>query len=443
MDYVLHFALTHTAFRLPELLAVCECLAIDIRLPAEEEERAVHRPFLVVKLESDEEARRLASRCILVKSIMQLPVEIRMAVYALWAQGSTYEELHAANRRSRDVWSKYENSSFRFTVSAVNHTTRKERIRNRPYADTGRERYDGDGNFRHVYFGRLISEGASRPLIGKFDVKKRVFFGNTSMDAEMSLLMANQAQAAPGKFIYDPFAGTGSMLYTAAHFGAFVFGSDMDGRQMRGKDKTPGIYRASAQYGVSSRLMDCATFDVTHNPWRCGDIFDAIVTDPPYGVRAGAKRLGGKAQRAPLRDEPTVLEDGMLAHMKPTYVPPMRPYELSDLAHDLVHFARYFLKPGGRLVFFLPTVTDEYKDVDIPVCEGMTIVANSLQDFGKWGRRLITMVKTAEGEVEAPRFDGSGRRASTEPESAAGSSSSPAHYNFRVKYFSGFRPGPP
>jgi hypothetical protein len=99
----------------------------------------------------------------------------------------------------------YENSPFRFTVSAVNHTTRKERIRSiiesfsymaflgpielktpevtlscleecmytlglwtnfwvsylcptedRPYADTGRERYDGDGNFRHVYFGRLV-----------------------------------------------------------------------------------------------------------------------------------------------------------------------------------------------------------------------------------------------------------------------------------------------
>jgi tRNA (guanine10-N2)-methyltransferase len=48
------------------------------------------------------------------------------------------------------------------------------------------------------------------------------------------------------------------------------------------------------------------------------------------------------------------------------------------------------LKPNGRLVFFLPTVTDEYEaiDVDTMLCDGMQIVANSLQDFGSWGRRV-------------------------------------------------------
>lgn len=49
------------------------------------------------------------------------------------------------------------------------------------------------------------------------------------------------------------------------------------------------------------------------------------------------------------------------------------------------------LKPGGRLVFFLPTVTDEYQDVDIPQAEGMELIANSLQDFGKWGRRVSVL----------------------------------------------------
>lgn len=46
------------------------------------------------------------------------------------------------------------------------------------------------------------------------------------------------------------------------------------------------------------------------------------------------------------------------------------------------------LKPGGLLVFFLPTVNDDYRDVDIPRASGMELVANSLQDFGKWGRRV-------------------------------------------------------
>lgn len=72
------------------------------------------------------------------------------------------------------------------------------------------------------------------------------------------------------------------------------------------------------------------------------------------------------------------------------YIPPTKPYELSHLAVDLVLLARYLLKPGGRLVFFLPTVTEDYQEIDIHsmLCEGMEVVANSLQDFGSWGRRV-------------------------------------------------------
>lgn len=39
-------------------------------------------------------------------------------------------------------------------------------------------------------------------------------------------------------------------------------------------------------------------------------------------------------------------------------------------------------------MFFLPTVTEEYKEVDIPVVEGMELIANSLEIFGAWGRRV-------------------------------------------------------
>jgi len=82
----------------------------------------------------------------------------------------------------------------------------------------------------------------------------------------------------------------------------------------------------------------------------------------------------------------------VILYRKPTYIPPTRPYELADLAQDLLYFARYMLKPGGRLVFFLPTVTDEYQDVDVPQAEGMELIANSLQDFGKWGRRVSSIL---------------------------------------------------
>lgn len=66
----------------------------------------------------------------------------------------------------------------------------------------------------------------------------------------------------------------------------------------------------------------------------------------------------------------------------------MRPYEMSDLTMDLIEFARYMLKPGGRLVFFLPTVTKDYSELDVPECDGMKMVGNSIQDFGKWARRV-------------------------------------------------------
>ena len=33
-------------------------------------------------------------------------------------------------------------------------------------------------------------------MVGVFDVKKRAYFGNTSMEAEISLLMANQTLAS-------------------------------------------------------------------------------------------------------------------------------------------------------------------------------------------------------------------------------------------------------
>lgn len=81
------------------------------------------------------------------------------------------------------------------------------------------------------------------------------------------------------------------------------------------------------------------------------------------------------------------------------YLPPTKPYELSALAADLVVLARYLLNPGGRLVFFLPTVIDEYKvlDLDSMLCDGMEVVANSLQDFGAWGRRVRT--KTADSAL--------------------------------------------
>ncbi|TCD66730.1 hypothetical protein EIP91_001023 [Steccherinum ochraceum] len=453
--YLFQFAQVHEEFRIPELLSIAELHSFTVQIP---EDIDVTRPFVVLGLESDDHARLLAKRCILIKSICEF-----------YARGKNYDELHATTRTMPSKWARFvEDASFKMNVTAYNHTIPQTRARDvvedfsymgmlgridlknpevtfvcyEEYVDkhgTTRDKHEGDGEFREVFLGRLIEEGTARPLAKTYDVKKRKYFGNTSMDAEISLLMANQTLASPGKVIYDPFVGTGSMAYTTAHFGAFVFGSDIDGRQMRGKEKVPGIIRAAAHYGVDKRIVDLCTFDVTQNPWRCGEMFDAIITDPPYGVRAGAKRLGRKPRPPGSTPRPAVTPPSQPRPDDQPYIPPTKPYELSALATDLILLARYLLKPNGRLVFFLPTVTDEYEEVDVQtmLCEGMEVVANSLQDFGSWGRRLITIRKTTSEKYEPPSF----KPTSTSRESPKDSDAPdhvPAHKDFRMKYFKKF-----
>ena len=129
----------------------------------------------------------------------------------------------------------------------------------------------------HVYIGRLIGI-SSRDLLTRYDVKKRKYIGNTTFDAELSLVTANMTLASRGKLVYDPFVGTGSFLLTCAEFGAYTLGSDIDGRQMRGKGDRD-IPANVKQYGLEGKVLGGLTFDLVHHPWRRGEIFDAIVTD--------------------------------------------------------------------------------------------------------------------------------------------------------------------
>ena len=66
----------------------------------------------------------------------------------------------------------------------------------------------------------------------------------------------------------------------------------MDFFSRRQSESTPGIMRAAAQYNVADKIIDLCTFDVTNNPWRCGELFDAIITDPPCKNRT--MFIGGK-----------------------------------------------------------------------------------------------------------------------------------------------------
>ena len=175
------------------------------------------------------------------------------------------------------------------------------------------EEWDGSGmTLKQVWMGRLIARG-SRDAIVTYDLKKRCYISTTSMDAELALVTANLTFAAPGKLIYDPFVGTGSFLVAAAHFGAYVSGSDIDGRSVRGKDGKRDVKANFKQYGLEGRFLDVWVADLTNSPLRAGRWLDGILCDPPYGVREGLKVLGTR-DREKVK-EVIFLENGEAAHL--------------------------------------------------------------------------------------------------------------------------------
>ncbi|GAA6004787.1 hypothetical protein JCM11491_002229 [Sporobolomyces phaffii] len=471
------------SFRLAELESIANLFQISYSFPHGVPDES--RPYMVVALPGDEEAKLLATRLVSVKHIWEL-----------WCQGATYDEVHANAKadEARALWGPYAQDrqcTWKFVVAGHNRTIPLSiqiktietfhymafpgdiKLKN-PQLEVGvfeeyefdgmrgsrilakreelgvqdvkgkkkvrdEEVWDGEedsGKLKGVWVGRKISD-CQRSLIDYFDLKKRKYIGTTSMEAEASLLMANQAQAAPGKWVYDPFAGTGSMLLTAAGFGAMTFGSDIDGRQMRGK-KT-NIKDSAAQYGVTDRIQ---------HPFRTGELFDAIVTDPPYGVRAGAKRLGREEGARPVL--PTIVpgrEKEGFHHQFDDYVPPSVGWPMEEVITGLITFSLYLLKPGGRLVFFLPTNESEYSDIDVPTVPGLRLISNTSQSFGKWARRLITMEKLEsresgwEGVVEG--LDRGVEREGmtsrwTEQERARREEKKPGHADFRERYYEGF-----
>jgi tRNA (guanine10-N2)-methyltransferase len=122
-----------------------------------------------------------------------------------------------------------------------------------------------------------------------------------------------------------------------------------------------------------------------------------------------------------------------------TKLPRTMPYELDEVIQDLIAFAAVYLVPGGRLVYWLPTVTEDYSITDMPQHPRLRMVENCEQQFYNWSRRLITMEKL---RPEEPDLDLSGMRIakaeagdSVSGEQKHGTGSVPAHSKFREAYF--------
>jgi tRNA (guanine10-N2)-methyltransferase len=280
-------------------------------------------PYCFVKLPSEEAAIRLVRRSILAK-----------AIYEVWGNGSNYEDLHDNVRgMSQHLWPLYKNSSFKFSIDSFqgSRSTAAQRKLIEGFRFLGfdgpikmkgaeqefciSEEWQFDASALGIYepqsvhLGRFLG-GSERDIIGKYDLKKRNYISTTSMDSELALITANITLAAPGKLFYDPFVGTGSFPIACAHFGALAFGSDIDGRSIRGKGKT-NLLANFTQYDLKDRFGDSFVADLTNTPLRATRIFDGSVCDPPYGVREGLKVLGN---RDPTKSKEPVYRDGKAHH---------------------------------------------------------------------------------------------------------------------------------
>jgi tRNA (guanine10-N2)-methyltransferase len=296
-----------------------------------------------------------------------------------------------------------------------------------------------------LYLGRFIAT-SGRQAKTTFDLKKRHYISTTSMDAELALITANIAHAAPGKLFYDPFMGTGGFPIACAHFGAMVCGSDIDGRSIRG---TGGSARRGqtgkmdvmgnfTQYGLESLYLGAFVGDLTNTPLRIPGIgaggsrggkgyLDGIVCDPPYGIREGLKVLGSREQ---LDETERATHERQFT--QPGYIPPKKPYSFTAILDDILAFAVSTLVENGRLSMWMPTANDEDSELRIPTHPCLEVVSVCVQPFNKWSRRLLTYRMLREEEIPG------GVREAVKKEYEKGVKADDLN-DFRRKYFEGFK----
>jgi tRNA (guanine10-N2)-methyltransferase len=263
------------------------------------------KPFWVLENVSEVNVQNIASR----SSSLRYAVE-------LWASGKSYDEFHANLKEyAKQMEENYKINPFKFQVEMYNKKIQQkekiERIETMNYLPLhGKidihnplntfiyfEFYGIDPRnvyeVPEIFVGKKLFDG-QRDLINQISLKKRKFIGNTSMDPQLSMLMANQGLCQENEIMFDPFCGTGSMLVSAALFGSYVIGSDIDYQMLHAKtkpsriqqkvrEKDESIKANLQQYKLEHLYLDVFVGDFCNCPLSDSLTFDSIITDPPYG----------------------------------------------------------------------------------------------------------------------------------------------------------------
>ncbi len=237
LRYLFWCANEHLDFRIPEFEAVSRIFDIPLRW----EEKNDLKPWLILNLDSDSQAKKILSRSVATKYCIQL-----------WGDGGSFKELHENLKKCNleELMAPFKDKSFKMEVESFMKKSplseRLEKIEQFSYLPLSGpvklkdpdlvlsclEFYGLDQNNLadhpcRVFFGRFVGEGR-RDLVTRLSIKKRRFIGNTTMDPQLSLLMANLACVKEGDLAMDPFVGTGSLSLACAQFGARCLGGDID-----------------------------------------------------------------------------------------------------------------------------------------------------------------------------------------------------------------------
>jgi tRNA G10 N-methylase Trm11 len=307
----------------------------------------------------------------------------------------------------------------------------------------------GSGVVRRVFLLRRLAVSA-RALVGAQSLKRRRYLGPTSMENEMSLLMANQGLARRGSRVLDPFVGTGSLLLSASNFGAQCTGWDIDTRVLRGvvrgRRGANNVWSNFDQYGLPRpEIVRCDLSTHEHAfRWPAppaaaaaaaqaaqAGLFDAIICDPPYGIRAGARRgaaeggaaEGGAGEGGAAQGGAAEMTVATAAGAGATPLPAPKEafreaYAQGDVMADLLALAARALTLGGRLVYLLPSLHGDGKEGgaggggggrQLPEHPCLRLVACSEQPLtASYVRLLVTMEKVRQFEEEGGAGAGGG-----------------------------------
>jgi len=397
-----------TAFRLKELDALCQLTGVSV--PCYDPSTVVQSsPFVRARFPNESCIRTMAARSILTKGWLEL-----------WAHGDSIDAcIEQLRQRKDEARFRHYTDDAALTYDIRVHTfgascPAEEIVRHRTalidalgfkgknlvgsnavgakfylYIDIGSTVINPGRTIRGVYFAREICGERFNDLETRYRLNKRVFIGPTSMPPSLCFIMANLGLVTASCNVLDPCVGTGSILIAAGHFKAQCFGSDIDWKVLHGKTRKGevNVMNNFKQYQMKRPEIVCC--DMSHNIWRgqqgeSKGFIDAILSDPPYGVRAGARKLG----RAEDKEVHKVPEEFLNSHVPATQV-----YDVEDVIHDLLDLSAQVLRMGGRLVYWLPTTTD-FRDDELPahpclrqVCVTEQLVRNN------FSRRLIVMEK--------------------------------------------------